>query len=285
MLAGTIWFTYTSFYFASAYNQLTRLPPDDFDEKSLDIAQIYDNTAQGFDDETDTIEYWWGIRKLRQKLVMQAKGHVLESAAGTGRNINYYDRSKIKTLLMADMSKGMLDICREKWAETHEKEIKAGRVRFWVGDLERPDVEEHIYPEISGKKLDDRFDTIVQSMGLCSTKDPEGLLRNLGKLVKDDGRILLLEHGKSHYDWLNRLLDQSALQHANRHGCWWNRDIGDIVQRSGLEIVKLKRHDLGTTWWVELKKKDEVKKPLTMAELRLRRKEQQMNKQWWEIWK
>ncbi|MCJ1231195.1 hypothetical protein MMC12_007872, partial [Toensbergia leucococca] len=77
-------------------------------------------------------------------------------------------------------------------------------------------------------------------MGLCSTPHPSHLLAHLGTLASPtNGRILLLEHGRSHYEWLNRILDASAPAHADRHGCWWNRDVGRIVEESGLEVVGL----------------------------------------------
>ena len=100
------------------------------------------------------------------------------------------------------------------------------------------------------------FDTILQTMGLCSTPNPSGLLAHLGSMINPDkGQILLLEHGRSHYTWLNRILDNTAPAHADRFGCWWNRDIGRIVEDSGLEVIKIQRYHLGTTWWVELKPK------------------------------
>ena len=49
------------------------------------------------------------------------------------------------------------------------------------------------------------------------------------------------------------MLDRTAGRHAERHGCWWNRDIGAVVRQSGLEVVEIKRWHLGTTWWVELR--------------------------------
>lgn len=91
-------------------------------------------------------------------------------------------------------------------------------------------------------------------MGLCSTGKPVELLKHLGSVTNPDGgQILLLEHGRSHYDWLNVILDGLAKAHADKHGCWWNRDIGRIVDESGLEVVCVKRFNLGTTWWVELR--------------------------------
>lgn len=91
-------------------------------------------------------------------------------------------------------------------------------------------------------------------MGLCSTPDAPALLRRLGTLAnQESGQIVLLEHGRSHYAWLNRVLDDLAPHHADRYGCWWNRDIGRIVEESGLEVRRVERFHLGTTWWVELR--------------------------------
>lgn len=100
------------------------------------------------------------------------------------------------------------------------------------------------------------FDTVLQTMGLCSTPDPVGMLRHLGAITEPEhGQILLLEHGRSYYDWLNTVLDNLAAAHATRYGCWWNRDIGQIIEQSGLEVVDIQRYHLGTTWKVILRPK------------------------------
>ena len=91
-------------------------------------------------------------------------------------------------------------------------------------------------------------------MGLCSTPNPVELLRKMASVTNvQHGRILLLEHGKAHYDWLNERLDYYAPSHADKFGCWWNRDIGKIIEDSGLEVVEMKRYHFGTTWWIELR--------------------------------
>ncbi|KAI9661026.1 MAG: hypothetical protein M1821_009353 [Bathelium mastoideum] len=98
-----------------------------------------------------------------------------------------------------------------------------------------------------------KYDTVIQSLGLCSTDDPVQLIRGLARATKSDGELVLLEHGRSQYQWLNQILDRSASEHARMHGCWWNRDIGKIVEDTGLEVLKIWRCHLGTTWWIELK--------------------------------
>ncbi|EEP82477.1 conserved hypothetical protein [Uncinocarpus reesii 1704] len=111
--------------------------------------------------------------------------------------------------------------------------------------------------------LSDRYDRSTRTYD--SEVDKSEVLIRLGKRLKElihhgkgecagircqpeRGQILLLEHGRSYYGWVNKLLDDLAPAHANQHGCWWNRDIGKIVEQSGLEIVESKRWHLGTTW-------------------------------------
>lgn len=104
----------------------------------------------------------------------------------------------------------------------------------------------------AAKPFPRQYDTIVQSMGVCSHHSPRTLLHNLGQhALVPGGRIVLLEHGRSHYAWLNWVLDRLAAGHAERWGCWWNRDVGALATESGLRVVSVRRYHFGTTWWVE----------------------------------
>lgn len=124
-----------------------------------------------------------------------------------------------------------------------EKHPKYKNISFIVQDAAEP-------IELSPAKKE--YDTVIQSMGLCSHRSPVDLLRNLGKLCKrDSGKIILLEHGRSHYEWLNNILDSLAPEHAERWGCWWNRDVEGIVKESGLVVEKVSRYHFGTTYWIE----------------------------------
>jgi methyltransferase OMS1 len=251
MISGSLFCFAASYYYASYRKVLQRPLPTSQDIPALDITSIYNRTARRFDDEQNNFESVSGIAKLRKKLVQQAEGHVLECAVGTGRNSTFYDARKVRSLTMVDRSPGMLAVCQEKWgAGNWSLRAKVG-TSFLVGDLGRDGVEAVLRP--NGEEADRKFDTVVQTMGLCSTEDPVKLLKNLERTVKSDGRILMLEHGISHYAWVNELLHRTALDHAKEHGCWWNRDIGAIVEKSGLEVDQIKRYNFGTTWWLELR--------------------------------
>jgi methyltransferase OMS1 len=143
-----------------------------------------------------------------------------------------------------------------------------GRVRLVLGDAVRGLPPPPSFPE--GKEGEGtapaKYDTIVQTFGLCSVADPGRLLANMAARVQPDtGRIILLEHGRGLWDWMNNRLDKSAPKHFQKFGCWWNRDIEKLVREAeqtvpGLEVVKLERplwFQWGTTMLIELKVKSQ----------------------------
>jgi methyltransferase OMS1 len=96
-----------------------------------------------------------------------------------------------------------------------------------------------------------RFDTVVDTFGLCSYDDPCRVLDEMKRVCKADGRILLIEHGRGHYGWINNILDNGACNHAQNWGCIWNKDILNLVEQAGLEIIDVSRFHFGTTFLIE----------------------------------
>ena len=76
-----------------------------------------------------------------------------------------------------------------------------------------------------------------------------------GLLNPKTGRLLLLEHGRGWYEWINWVLDQNAVRHADKFWCWFNRDIGKVLEENGLVVEKYAspycEGNLGTVWVVE----------------------------------
>jgi len=244
-------FTYTAYVREASAPRAHPVP--------LDVSDRYDRNAGDYDASVDRLEWLMGITRLRRQLAGKARGHVLEASAGTGRNMAYYPlpSGRIKSVTLVDRSAAMVTVARIKWAKTNAYftnalfRVQDARDKVWC-------------PAPSGY-----FDTVVQTMGVCSTPEPEAVLRNLGEMVDPErGRVLLLEHGRSHYGWLNDVLDKIAPGHADRHGCWFNKDVGEIVEKSGLEVVEAKRYHFGTTWWFELKPKPRPK-PVVVEKLEI----------------
>ncbi|GLD97049.1 hypothetical protein PINS_up005732 [Pythium insidiosum] len=172
-----------------------------------------------------------GISLMRRFLLRHARGRALEVAAGTGRNLAFYPSDTQLTL--TDFSRGMLD-----------QIPAASKARVAQCELAVMGAESLEFP-------DDTFDTVVDTFGLCSMDDGVQALREMQRVCnKQGGRILLLEHGRSHYDWLSSVLDKFAGAHVQRWGCHWNRDILDMVKRAGLEVETLHRFHFGTTYYI-----------------------------------
>jgi methyltransferase OMS1 len=247
-----------------------------------DLSDRFDKEAEGYDEKVDMAEMLLFLNSRRKAITQKARGHVLEVAVGTGRNISYYPTKQCDTVTLLDQSAPMLAVAKRKWKDEHPEYFH--RVFFKQQSALDPITPPH--------DAQDGYDTVIQTMGLCSTPEPEKLLRNLEAATKEEsGQILLLEHGKSHYEWLNRLLDKTAPAHANEHGCWWNKDIGKIIEDSGLDVVRIKRYNFGTTWWVELKprkgmRSKQAKQADPVAEIVPVTPEAQITqKPWWALWR
>ena len=95
---------------------------------------------------------------------------------------------------------------------------------------------------------DARFDTVVDSFGLCSCEDPAAALAEMRRCCKPGGRVLLLEHGVSSFYPLALWQRHRLGRHVQKWGCYWDRDILGLVGASGLKIVEQQRRHLGTTY-------------------------------------
>lgn len=150
----------------------------------------------------------------------------------------YYDFEDVSTLTACDCSEEMVAVAIEK---ANELELSGQQVVCLAMDAG------------TMQFADDTFDTVVDTFGLCSFEDPTAVLKEMQRICKPNGQILLLEHGRSHYSWLTRILDTHAEKHAKRWGCWWNRDVLKIVEDSQLSVVDCSQFHFGTTTLIKAK--------------------------------
>lgn len=209
-----------------------------------DTTEIYDELAETYDRKIRMEEFlstiWW----KRRRVMKNVSGDVLEVSCGTGRNIPYFNPDTVSSVTFLDPSLPMLKIAKKKF---EKKYPKFEPVQFVKGRAEELlDITAE-----SGQK----FDTVYESFGLCSHEDPETALLNFKKLLKPNGKIVLLEHGRSDQESLNKKMDEKAPARFKEWGCRWNLDIADIVKQSGLEIVDEQHYHFGTTYFYVLKEK------------------------------
>jgi ubiquinone/menaquinone biosynthesis C-methylase UbiE len=126
-----------------------------------------------------------------------------------------------------DISKGMLDGARSR------ANALSLNLSFAVMDAEALS-----FP-------DETFDTVISSLTMCTFPDPVLALRQMARVCKRGGRVLLLEHGRSDREWLGCWQDRRDERHARQLGCHWNRQPLAIVHEAGLEVVSARRKFLG----------------------------------------
>ncbi len=171
------------------------------------------------------------VRKLRRELLQKASGRVLETAVGTGKNLRYYPRTCHITAV--DLSPGMLKMARKR-------ATRLGlHVDFFTGDGETLPF------------LDETFDTVVDSLTICTFTDPIAALREMARVCRPEGRILLLEHGRSDREWLGRWQDRRAERHVQKFGCRWNLNPPALVREAGLPVRASRRRFFGIFWAME----------------------------------
>lgn len=153
-----------------------------------------------------------GFRRQRKRMGNEATGHVLEIAAGTGLSFPFYVHAR--EVVATDPDPFMLKRarCRATSAPC--------RVQLQQADAEALPFE------------DDTFDTVVVAFGLCTIPHPESAVREANRVLKSDGRLLFLEHVRSHGPRVAHLQDLVAPAWSRlTGGCHPNRPSVETIGR------------------------------------------------------
>jgi ubiquinone/menaquinone biosynthesis C-methylase UbiE len=164
-----------------------------------------------------------GLRQMRHDLLAQARGRVLEIGVGTGLNLEHYPAG-IEGLTLVEPDPHMTRRLREKLGQTGlEAEL-----------VEAP-AEQLPFPE-------DSFDTVALTLVLCTVPDPEAALAETRRVLKPDGRLLLLEHVRSPDPRLARWQDRwERPWRFLADGCYCNRDTAATIAAAGFELGEVER--------------------------------------------
>lgn len=199
--------------------------PTRYDSKEK-LKTAYDEMAPTYNQRLWVDQHLLGVKRLRQQLMSQATGDVLDVACGTGLNFACF--GEITSLTAVDLSPEMLAIAAEE-------ADKAGM----NATLLPMDAEALTFP-------DNSFDTVVSALSTCTFPDPIAALREMRRVCKPDGRILLLEHGRSSLRPLAHYQDRKAHAHYEKAaGCRWNQEPDQLVIEAGLRIRSAQRKTLG----------------------------------------
>lgn len=163
------------------------------------------------------------LRPERARWVPLAKGVVLEIGVGSGLNLPMYGR-EVRKLYALDPSEGLLRMARSQ----------AARVSFPVEFLFRP-AEAVPLGEAS-------VDYVVTTWTLCTIPDPVVALQEMRRVLRPEGRLIFVEHGRSPdlavVRWQDRL---TPLWRRVAGGCHLNRPIDRLLRLGGFEVLEINR--------------------------------------------
>jgi ubiquinone/menaquinone biosynthesis C-methylase UbiE len=197
-----------------------------------EIAEKYDRFARWYD-LVEAVPDLLGVGKLRKRLLQRASGMLLEVAVGTGKNLPHYPGGCRITAV--DLSGEMLYVAGKR-AATLSRDIHFASV-----DAEALPFSDQI------------FDTVVSSLSTCTFPNPVSTLREIGRVCKSEGRILLLEHGRSNRERLGRWQDRHEDSFAKQLGCHWNRQPLELARQANLRIMAARRTFFGIFHVIEAK--------------------------------
>jgi ubiquinone/menaquinone biosynthesis C-methylase UbiE len=176
------------------------------------------------------------LRRYRKLLWSRVEGsHVLEIGVGTGKNFLFYPTDADITAV--DFSERMLE---------HAK-ARANRQKAKV-NLQQMDVQNMDFN-------DDTFDTVAATLVFCSVPDPVRGIREVERVCKPGGKVILMENNFSSIPilgWFIKLVNPIAMRVI---GADFNRHPEENVAKSGLKVERVTNLGHGLWKLIEARKR------------------------------
>lgn len=158
----------------------------------------------------------------RKRLLAAAQGRVLEIGIGSGLNLSFYP-GQVREVVGLEPAPRLIAMARRAAAERARTPTT-----FIEGSAE-------------AIPLDARsFDTVVTTWTLCSIPNAVVALREMHRVLKPDGQLLFVEHGRAPQasvrkwqDWLTPAWKRIG------GGCHLNRPIQLLIESAGFNIARL----------------------------------------------
>ena len=166
----------------------------------------------------------------RTKIVPLAKGMVLEIGIGSGLNIPLYDENYVKKVVGVDPSEDMQSLAKKR---INESPID---IQFIVADAAKIPLD------------DQSIDTIVCTYTLCTVSNPEGVLKEMKRILRPGGKFLFSEHGHAPDESVNKFQHKlEPLWKFLVDGCHLTRSIPELLSENGMKLDKIETMYLPST--------------------------------------
>lgn len=154
----------------------------------------------------------------RKTLLKNVEGKILEIGAGTGVNFEFYSKYNV---VAVEPDRNLSLEARKKIGNKDIEIISA-----------------------YGEELpfaDNVFDSVVITLALCTIKDPDKALKEVRRVCRPGGKLLILEHIKNENKYLFFIQNiLTPLWKMVAMGCHLNRDTLDTIKANNFEKISLK---------------------------------------------
>lgn len=186
------------------------------DKETKTVRKRYDRLSRFYDWLEKGIEKKH-FAKWRKNMFKGLRGKILEIGVGTGKNLPYYRKEAY--VIGIELSARMLKKAREKLKKLRNKNIKlmqmdAQKLRF----------------------RDNSFDYVVCTFVLCSVPDPVKTLKEMGRVCKKNGNIVMIEHVLSDNMFIAFFLHIHNPITRTLFGFNVNRKTSENIKKAGLKI-------------------------------------------------
>ena len=182
---------------------------------------IYDKLAKNYDRALAPFEKRFLARWRRETLSeLPEDARILEIGAGTGANFPFYPR--LRGAVGSEISLKMLELAKAKTDFIELVQADAESLPF------------------AANSFDAAFATLV----FCSIPKPENAFQELKRVVRKNGRIVLLEHVRPRgilgfiFDFLNIFTVALIEDH-------FNRETAKLAENAGLKILEVRKKAFG----------------------------------------
>ena len=211
------------------------------DTKATEVARRRWDRAAFFFDLSEVPFERLRFAKWRALAWSKVEGtHILEVGAGTGKSFSHYPEGVEVTAI--DLSDKMLARAREKAAKRNVKV-----------HLQQMDVQNLQFD-------DNTFDTVTSNCVFCSVPDPVRGLREVERVCRPGGKVVMLEHVLSANRILAPLMNLANPVVARMMGPNINRRTVENVVKSGLVVEQVTDLELGIFKLIEARKKSDEKR-------------------------
>ena len=157
----------------------------------------------------------------RRQMIPRASGRVLEVGFGSGLNLPFYGPD-VRNIYAVDPSAELWRLGRRR-----VRQVRCP-VRFVRASAERLPF------------ADDFFDTVTMTWTLCSIPDPLRALAEMRRVLKPEGRLVFIEHGRSPDPavraWQARL---TPWWRRIAGGCHLDREVDALLATAGFQVTDL----------------------------------------------